>query len=455
MRACGTYPNLAVSIALIPGAKDAIGRAAYLGAITTVFGHPGRRFGQMAEALILVVAGSALGTAWSTFGIYLGSLVIEDNPPAAYAIRGLFLAVVALIHGFLRSRTPRLFIFVLLMIIVSVVSLTSTAKVVTSVSVTQILYPILIGVGCIVLINISIFPEFSSRFLGQMTLDTLADTAKALENAGNYFIEAEAAKSKRLTSSDELPEEQGEDIGTGKAEYAETNSISSPHFSIYRSFIKFVHENVCSTQASIEQNNEDGYDRKPSQSSIKDLTDSKVQIRKKLGDCKVAQQECNFELAVSVLAPRDLKPLSVTTMKRLVAHTIAVISACESKFALLGSDEDSERTSEFQEKQNVTQCKSNGKNYPSSLPGSTSGQFDTSEPVDGDPEQRKLSTLLDQDKAELDRIRPKREIEFGDARLLRYLLKRVAIPYKDLHRVAARTIEVVMACIAYAYVCPR
>lgn len=51
-------------------------------------------------------------------------------------------------------------------------------------------------------------------------------------------------------------------------------------------------------------------------------------------------------------------------------------------------------------------------------------------------------------------IKPRREIEFGDARLLRYLLRRVAKPYKDLHQVVARTIEVVTACVAYTYDVP-
>ena len=94
-----TATTLLVSICLIPGSRTAIGKAAYLGAITTVFGHPGRRFGQMAEALILVLSGTLLGVAWSLLGIYLGSLIIKEYPPAAYAIRAIFLAVVVLFHG--------------------------------------------------------------------------------------------------------------------------------------------------------------------------------------------------------------------------------------------------------------------------------------------------------------------------------------------------------------------
>lgn len=62
--------------------------------------------------------------------------------------------------------------------------------------------------------------------------------------------------------------------------------------------------------------------------------------------------------------------------------------------------------------------------------------------------------MMNQDKAELEIIKTNREFEFGDARLLRYILKRAAKPYIDLHRVSARMIEVVSACVAYAYLSP-
>ena len=434
-----------VSLSLIPGARNAIGRAAYLGAITTVFGHPGRRFGQMAEALVLVVAGTVLGVAWSTFGVYLGSLVIRDNPQAAYAIRGLFLAVVALVHGFLRSRTPRLFIFVLLMIIVSVVSLTSTAKTVTSVSVTQILYPILIAVGCVILINVSIFPEFSSRFLGQMTIDTLSDTAKALEDAGHFFVEPSAG-----TDNVEKPSD------TSFEEIEKSHTVENAHqptkenqglLPIYKRLVAFLtaHWGSYETQQDATP---------PAKTpSIKDLTDSKAQIRKKLEACKAAQQECNFEIAVSVLPPREMKPLSTIAMKKLVANTIAVISTCESKFALLGDETDVRESQDREREHSTDQGDGDYQSESSTHQKESFGHFHVSKLTDEDLERRKPDALISRDKAELNMIKPKREIEFGDARLLRYLLQRAAKPYEDLHLASARAIEVVMACIAYTYVC--
>ena len=447
-----TATTLLVSISLIPGSRTSIGKAAYLGAIITVFGHPGRRFGQMAEALILVLSGTLLGVAWSALGIYLGSLVIKENPPAAYAIRAIFLAVVVLFHGYLRSKTPRLFIFVLLMLIVSVVSLTSTAKVVAPQSVTNILYPILIAAGCITLVNICIFPEFSSRYLGQMTLDTLNDTTKALRDAGTYFVESkrvvDQGGAKNADAAMTGPTENAIDEEHGGPSKKVTDLPKAPRHIKAKNML----QRLFAGKSKGTAQNASG---KPAKMSLTDLTNMKVKIRKKLSDCKAAQQECNFELAVSVLPPRNMKPISVQAMKRLVANTIAVISACESKFALLGSDDDGQASNPETTKSGPGNLEESRTPAVSALVGATSNLLTPELPLPHeDPKHGKLSTIIEQDKAELDMIKPKREIEFGDARLLRFLLARVAKPYKDLHLVVARTVEVVSACVAYAYGVP-
>ena len=379
--------SAAVSICLIPGAKATIGRAAYLAPITTVFGHPGRRFGTMVEALVLVLCGTLLGVAWSTLGIYLGSLVFSRNPSAAYAIRGVFLAIAMMLHGFLRSRTPRLFIFVLLLIIVSVVSLTSTATVVTLAFATQILYPILIAVCVIILVNLSFFPEFSSSFLGHVTIATLKDTAGALENAGRYFTYIDHAsgvpRPRKPTSPPNADNSKISD-GTGVV-------------------------------------------------SLSALTTAKGKLRTKLSSCRAAQRECNFEIAVSVLPPRNMKPISVASMKKLVANAVALIGACESKYALLESVNDN------------NQKEGSGSPEASPVRSKTKASGNEMNSI-------KNSQNISSEKAELDLIKPRREIEFGDVHLFRYLLGTVAKPYEDLQALITQSVDVVSACIGYTYV---
>ena len=410
-----TATTLLVSISLIPGSRMAIGKAAYLGAITTVFGHPGRRFGQMAEALILVLCGTVLGLAWSILGIYLGSLIIKEYPPAAYAIRAIFLALVVLSHGYLRSKTPRLFIFVLLLVIVSVVSLTSTAKVVTPLSATNILYPILIATGCITLVNICIFPEFSSRYLGQMTLDTLDDTVKALGDAGTYFVESKKAVDENRLKTGEKGAGSSMVGSNGnppdeKQGLSEKKATDLPKAPLHMKVKDILHRSITGKSKGTESKSS----QSPPKRSLTDLTNGKAKIRKKLSDCKAAQQECNFELAVSVLPPRNMKPISVQAMKKLVANTIAVISACESKFALLGSDEDGQASNSDKAKLGPEPVEKIKTPAVSALIGATSSLLTPELPLPHEEvKPEKLSSIIEQDKAELEMIKPKREIEFG------------------------------------------
>jgi len=77
-------------------------------------------------------------------------------------------------------------------------------------------------------------------------------------------------------------------------------------------------------------------------SKLKSLTDEKSNLRRSSTAVKNAQDECNFELAFAVLPPRDLKLISDTAMKKLVANTIALIGVCESKYALTGDQGDSD-----------------------------------------------------------------------------------------------------------------
>ena len=423
-----------------------------MGAMTTVFGHPGRRFGQMAEALILAVSGTVLGVAWSTLGLYLSSLVNKGNAPAAYAIRAVFLGVTVILHGYLRSKAPRLFIFVLLLIICAVVNLTSTAQVVTATGITQILFPVLIAVGIIILINIVLFPEFSSSYLGQMTIETLGDTVKALEKAGTYFIAPD-----RPDKDDAIADTEKSAAFMNGHHGSAGQSTTLTHLGSRsgRSGLVSVVKQKLYTVTQLKQADHDDpsipVPKRNSVTTMADLTAAKAKIRNKLNDCKEAQQECNFELAVAVLPPRDLKPISGSAMKRLVANTIAVIGACESKFALVGEKGntivDSKLTEDENDSRN-TKDSAPQRNEESKKPV-TAGLLSL---INRGERQKHEPEVADHERAELIAIKPKREIEFGDVRLLRYLTASISEPYTELYKVLNRTVEVVIACVAYVYV---
>ncbi|KAL8734317.1 MAG: hypothetical protein Q9166_001515 [cf. Caloplaca sp. 2 TL-2023] len=413
-----TATTIVVSICLIPTSSKALGRAAYLGAIATVFAHPGRRFGQLVEALILALAGTSLGLAWSLLGLYLSSLVVSFNLPAAYSIKGVFLACALIFHGFLRSNTPRLFVFVILLIIVSVVTLTSTASTVTLVSATQILYPILAAAGVILVVNLFIFPEFSYSFLGETTIETLHDTAESLRDAGRYFTVSAKQNQAPVAKDGKKAEESHE---TSKQPQTEST------------FHRFLHRLLPSRGQ--KPPDQESTSEAPT-ISLQDLVSVKAKLRSKLSTCKAAQTECNFEIAFAVLPPRKLKPISDQSMKRLIANVVAIVGACESKFALLGEENQlAINVSDGTEPKLAVLDRDLNK-------ASNTVSLEGNRPQEGE-------------KTELDLIKPRREIEFGDARLLQYLLERIATPYQDFRVVLSRAIDCVIVCIAYTYDVPK
>ena len=454
--------TIAVILALLPAVVRVYGKAAYLGPITTVFGHPGRRFGMMAEALVLAISGTLLGIGWSMLGLYLSSLVYHTNAPAAYTIRGVFLVVALIFHGFLRSHTPRLFILVLLLVIVSVVSLTSVATEVTKTSVTQLLYPILTASGVLLVVNTCVFPEFSSSFLGITTIETLGDTMSALRDAGKYFISTVEKPKEESGVSNLEAETIGQDEPTTATEEAKEKSKEDATPSLMQRFIRIFKRS--------ESNSKNKVDKVLKTVKLKSLTDSKATLRTKLASCKAAQQECNFELAWAVLPPRDLKPISDTQMKLLVANTIALIGACESKYALMGDGDDEkegESKDEHQLKEDAEKADiETGDEL--TLPASPidDSQDDSDDNRKSKKEKKKerrqkrswnksKTRSLDKEKENLELVKPRKEIEFGDIDLLKYLVNRIAKPLSDLQEKIDRSVDVVTSCLAYCYDVPK
>lgn len=124
---------------------------------------------------------------------------------------------------------------------------------------------------------------------------------------------------------------------------------------------------------------------------LRELTAAKSELRKKVAGCKAALTECSFELAFSVLAPWELRPVASKGITKLVANTVSLVGACESGYALLGRPE-----------KDIAKEKDAGK-------GKDAGKKKAETPVE---------------EVDIDMLRPKREIESGDERLLRYLLRR-------------------------------
>ena len=267
-----------------------------------------------------------------------------------------------------------------------------------------------------------------------MTIETLNDTAIALEKAGYYFTHSRNQESETGEVSSNVSQSQH---ASHEHDVTTSNDPSGPATSRPRGSIGIVNSALSSLTTKAPQTSAGTVSTPFSGSrtshkvieasasvklSLGDLTSAKGDLRKKLLDCKSAQSECNFEIAYAVLPPRDLKPISGKSMTKLLANVVAVISTCESKFALVGDYNDG-TTSVSQKDQNP-------------------GEFDN----------RSDSSSLDPTRMDLELVKPKREIEFGDVHLLRYLLTRIEKPYDDLMVALSTTVAVVSSCIAYVYV---
>ena len=419
-----------VAIAAIPPhSSQWLGPAGYLGTIVTVFGHPGRRFGQMAEALVLIIAGMMVGVGWGVLGLWLSSLLHDEGEgkgeATGFAVRGVFFAVAAMLHGYFRSKTPRLFLGVLVMVFIVTVMLTTTAREVTPPLVTQILWPILIAVAVLVVVNVGVFPEFSSGFLGRQVCESVEECVRALEMAGEYFVHRESGIEQkgsegRENTSDESGRARG--ISDGARKRLRTLSTRSK-----RSKLRVQDEGGVATV------------------TIQDVVTNKSKLRERFKACKAAQQECNFELFVGVLPPFHLKPISSRIMKRLVASTISVIGACESKFALIGDGPAFKSNEEHGKTERE----------PKDTHSPTNGLFTRPFLLDTFHLGMKSEEHQTEEKAkksQLDATRPKREIEFGDARLLRYLISSITAPYRDFFSALDGSIVILHQCIGHVYV---
>jgi len=388
--------TIAVTIVVIPAVSRRYGPANYLAAMTAVFCHCAQRFGQMAQALIFTLIGTLMGVGWSTLGMYLSSLVFASNEPAAYTIRAIFLIVVAIVHGYVRSQSPRLFVLVWLFLLTSFTTLVGTAHHVTVSTVTNLLYPIVTTMGVLLIVNVTVFPEFSGKFLADTTIQTLSQTQTTLKAATEWFMEPKKAG------------EQANKVSTaGSARSAKATS---------------------------------------QESRLAALTAAKGKLRAKLSSCKSALRECMFEIEFAVVPSRNLKPISSTAMAGLVRNVNTLISACESKFVLMAAA-DTKAADE-----------GHGSDSDYSEDGMLSPDYQGSEREENAQGSRRPSrrselpmstrTSLEE---RLEHVKPQREIASGNPAVLETLLARVREPVTDLLSQVDAAILLVVSCLAYCY----
>ena len=259
---------------------------------------------------------------------------------------------------------------------------TSTTFYISSTFVTTLLYPMVTAIAILLIVNILIFPEFGATGLGYYalsffmldcgkltsppgltTVETLQRTITILNDATDLFVE----------SFGNLPSVPGTGHHHHTSEHILDNKVIR----------------------------------------LAELTASRSALRAKVAECESVYRDCAFDISYSCLAPKELKPIAGKGMSKLVMNVMALIGACESKYALMGAAElKDERggdgvSPEEGEKEGGGKVKV-GKEEEKGKKGSKG--------KDKEKEERK--------EAYVPGLKVKRAIESGDQQLLKYLLRR-------------------------------
>lgn len=405
---------VALIVAILPQVKAIYGSNTYLITFVAVFSSPAHRTAKLVELLLLVLLGSLVGIAWSMLGLWLSTL--PSAASASSTVRAVFFLVSVLVHGFVRSSTPRLFVSVWLLLVSSATILIST-PVTPSLSVfTSVFYPILTGTAIVLFVNVAIFPEMSSSYLGSAIIETLADTMHAVDSAAYWFI----------TPGGDLPDarkKQAEARAAAKTKDAKESRLRSWLRGFLADFPNPFQNTANKRAAELAAARPD-----LSLTTLAQLTGQKAKLRAALLKCSAAQDEVNFEYSISPLPPYLLKPISKRYMRNLVQNTATIIGACENKYVLLNtaSDDDEE-------------------------PAQPVRSQDTALP----PGARKLVPHDELDEDRIDMVKPLREIESASADILEPMLQSLRGPVDEFRVALHDAAFLVMTCIAYCYDAPQ
>ncbi|KAK6518548.1 hypothetical protein TWF506_005686 [Arthrobotrys conoides] len=314
---CSIATECALIICLIPAVALEYGPAVFLGAIVSVFGHPGRNLGAMLETIVFALVGALVGTGWVTFASYISDLIYKKNIENAHAFRAIILVISLLVHGYLRSKIPKIFVGVLLFLLTVVIQMTTPIFQFSSKVATTFLYPFLTGIMICTFVNLLVFPEFSSGKVAVVTVQGLELALETLKDATDFFVSPTDEVQKSISKT-------GEKDGKLK------------------------------DKGNSEDGDEEDEDE-TKEDPLKNLLSAREKLRKAVASSKATLKETSFEIGYSCLPPARLHPISSKGLDALVTSTLTLIGACETKHIILGDDgekeeENNEESAEEDEK---------------------------------------------------------------------------------------------------------
>lgn len=388
---------------MTPEAAAVLGPSTFLAPMATVFAHPGQRLGTMIETLLMMLLGTLFGLAWSILALWLSGYASGTNETAPNAICAVFFTIAAFFHGYIRSASPRMFLFVTFFLIANIITLLGGYTSVSSEVITHTYYPMMVGGGISVVVNLSIFPELSSSYLGLSAIDALCETMDTMTRATHWFI---------------TPGADSEEDSTTTA-LTMTNTVKSVPEKPKRKKGRF--RKWLSRFPNPFKQSQHRYHASTipvGLTTIRSLTSKRGSLRARLTHCKAAQKEVNYEISVSALPLSSMKPLSTSHMSSLVQNTLAIIGACENKFIVLQNNDNSDDESD------------------SDMTG---------------PSGIKRMNTFDDYLQRVEESKPLREIEASSASLLESIIERIREPVQEFEASLKEAVRLVIVCVAYCY----
>jgi hypothetical protein len=155
----------------------------------TVTLHPGRRTGEMIEAVVLAYSGMAVGLAYATLGRFAYSqLRIHSTEQKALGLLAALYVVMLFVVGILRSLSPRLYQFGFMVFNIVAFSFLSNLSLSLANNTEAFSVPILLSTALCLFINIVLFPELGSAHLGFSILGGLNELHSHVDTTVAYFV---------------------------------------------------------------------------------------------------------------------------------------------------------------------------------------------------------------------------------------------------------------------------
>ncbi|SCV56305.1 related to Lactobacillus putative histidine protein kinase SppK [Fusarium fujikuroi] len=390
---------------MTPQAAAVLGPSTFLAPMATVFAHPGQRLGPMIETLLMMLLGTLFGLAWSIVALRLSMLATAQttHETAHNAICAVFFTMAAFFHGYVRSASPRMFLFVTFFLIANIITLLGGYTSVSSEVITHTYYPMMVGGGISIVVNLLIFPELSSSYLGVSAIDALIETMDTVTRATHWFI---------------TPGADSEEDSTITA-LTMTNTVKSVPEKPKRKKGRF--RKWLSQFPNPFKQSQHRYHMSTTPvglTTIKSLIGNKGSLRARHTHCKAAQKEVNYEISVSALPLSSMKPLTTSYMSSLVQNTVNIIAACENKFIVLQNND---------------------------------GTDDESDSDMSGPSGIKRMSTFDDYLQRVEESKPLREIEASSASLLESIIERIREPVQVFEGSLKEAVRLVIICVAYCY----